>query len=65
MGTGDLVQTPLKPSAYAPLTHPAELTSSDLSAWNLLVIGIRAYSSRPELATAQPRSMPLSATVAR
>ena len=29
--------------------------SGDLSAWNVIVIGIRAYSSRTDLAAAQPR----------
>jgi hypothetical protein len=33
----------------------AELTSGDLSAWDAIVIGIRAYSVRPELAAAQAR----------
>jgi hypothetical protein len=56
MGTGDLV-----PEAIEGLGSPAhlltatELASGDLSAWNVIVIGIRAYSARPELTTAQPR----------
>jgi LmbE family N-acetylglucosaminyl deacetylase len=56
MGTGDLV-----PEAIEGLGSPvhlltaAELVSDDLSAWNVIVIGIRAYSARPELAAAQPR----------
>src|SRR5215469_6682278 len=33
----------------------SDLTSSDLSAWNVIVIGIRAYSNRPVLTAAQPR----------
>jgi hypothetical protein len=33
----------------------AEIASSDFSAWNVLVIGIRAYSNTPELAAAEPR----------
>jgi hypothetical protein len=32
-----------------------ELTSGNLSQWNVIVIGIRAYSTRPELAAAKPR----------
>jgi hypothetical protein len=32
-----------------------EVASGDLSAWNVIVIGIRAYSVRPELAAAQSR----------
>jgi len=56
MGTGDLVPDAIE--ALGDLPHvltPAELTSGDLSGWNVLVIGIRAYSARPELAAAQPR----------
>jgi len=37
------------------LLTASELTSSDLSAWNVIVIGIRAYSARPELTAAQSR----------
>jgi len=56
MGPGDLV-----PEAIEELGVPvhvlsaAELASGDYSAWNVLVIGIRAYSTRPELAAVQPR----------
>jgi len=56
MGPGDLV-----PEAIGQLgvqTHvlsEAELVSGDFSAWNVLVIGIRAYSTRPQLAAVQPR----------
>ena len=56
MGTGDLVPQAIE--ALGPTPHlltAAELASSDLSAWNVIVIGIRAYSVRPELAAAQPR----------
>ena len=56
MGTGDLVPEAIEALGAAPhLLTAAELTSSDLSAWNVIVIGIRAYSVRPELAAAQPR----------
>jgi LmbE family N-acetylglucosaminyl deacetylase len=56
MGTGDLVPEAIEGLGTAPhLLSAAELTSGDLSAWNVIVIGIRAYSARPELATAQPR----------
>ena len=56
MGTGDLVPEAIEALGVAPhLLTPAELTSADLSAWNVLVIGIRAYSARPELTRAQPR----------
>jgi LmbE family N-acetylglucosaminyl deacetylase len=56
MGTGDLVPEAIKGLGAAPhLLTAAELASGDLSAWNVIVIGIRAYSSRPELTAAQPR----------
>ncbi|HEY1209544.1 MAG TPA: PIG-L family deacetylase [Terracidiphilus sp.] len=56
MGTGDLVPEAIEGlGGTANLLTAAELVSGDLSAWNVIVIGIRAYSARPELATAQPR----------
>jgi LmbE family N-acetylglucosaminyl deacetylase len=56
MGTGDLVPEAIEGmGAAVHLLPAAELSSSDLSAWNVIVIGIRAYSVRPELALAQPR----------
>jgi hypothetical protein len=56
MGTGDLVPEAIEAMGVTPhLLTPAELKSSDLSAWNVIVIGIRAYSARPELTRAQPR----------
>jgi LmbE family N-acetylglucosaminyl deacetylase len=56
MGTGDLVPEAIEGLGAAPhMLSTAELTSGDLSAWNAIVIGIRAYSARPELAAAQPR----------
>jgi LmbE family N-acetylglucosaminyl deacetylase len=56
MGTGDLVPEAIEAMGATPhLLTSAELKSSDLSAWNVIVIGIRAYSARPELAHAQPR----------
>jgi LmbE family N-acetylglucosaminyl deacetylase len=56
MGTGDLVPEAIKGLGVAPhLLTAAELASGDLSTWNVIVVGIRAYSARPELATAQPR----------
>ncbi len=56
MGTGDTV-----PDAIEALGVPSHLLSADelatgnLSQWNVLVIGIRAYSAVPELAAVQPR----------
>jgi LmbE family N-acetylglucosaminyl deacetylase len=56
MGTGDLVPDAIEALGAMPhiLTN-AELVSGDFSTWNVLVVGIRAYSSRPELVAAQPR----------
>ena len=56
MGTGDLVPEAIEGLGVTPhLLTDAELATGDLSAWNVIVIGIRAYSARPELAAAQPR----------
>ncbi len=50
MGTGDLVPEAIEALGVTPhLLTAAELASADLSAWNVIVIGIRAYSTRPEL----------------
>jgi LmbE family N-acetylglucosaminyl deacetylase len=56
MGTGDTVPEALEALGVEPhLLSVEELTSGDLSAWNVIVIGIRAYSARPELAGAAQR----------
>jgi LmbE family N-acetylglucosaminyl deacetylase len=56
MGTGDTVPEALSGLGVAPhLLTSAELVSGDLSAWNVIVLGIRAYSARLELTAAQPR----------
>jgi hypothetical protein len=56
MGTGDLVPEAIEGMGTAPhLLTASELQSSDLSAWNVIVIGIRAYSVRPELGLVQSR----------
>ena len=56
MGTGDEVPDAIEALGAMPhLLTAAEIGSSDFSAWNVLVVGIRAYSSRPELAAVQPR----------
>ncbi len=56
MGTGDDVPDAIEALGVTPhLLSAAERTSRDLSAYSTLVIGIRAYSARPELARAQPR----------
>jgi LmbE family N-acetylglucosaminyl deacetylase len=56
MGTGDLVPQAIEALGITPhLLNATELATADLSQWNVLVIGIRAYSSRPELTLLQPR----------
>lgn len=56
MGAGDLVPEAIEAMGVTPhLLSPDELASSDLSIYNVIVIGIRAYSTRPELAASQPR----------
>jgi LmbE family N-acetylglucosaminyl deacetylase len=56
MGTGDEVPDAIEALGVIPhLLTPAEVASGDLSAYSTLVIGIRAYSARSELAAAQPR----------
>jgi LmbE family N-acetylglucosaminyl deacetylase len=56
MGTGDTVPEALVALGIEPhLLSSWELTSGDLSAWNVIVVGIRAYSARPELAGAAQR----------
>jgi LmbE family N-acetylglucosaminyl deacetylase len=56
MGTGDAVPDAIEALGVSPhLLTPDELASGDLSAWNVLVVGIRAYSTRRDLAAAQPR----------
>jgi LmbE family N-acetylglucosaminyl deacetylase len=56
MGTGDLVPQSIEALGLTPhLLTAAEIVSSDFSTWNVLVVGIRAYSMRPELYAAQPR----------
>ncbi|MGB6690599.1 MAG: PIG-L family deacetylase [Terracidiphilus sp.] len=56
MGPGDLVPDAIEGMGVKPhLLSDAELASADLSAWNVIVIGIRAYTTRPELAKDQAR----------
>jgi LmbE family N-acetylglucosaminyl deacetylase len=56
MGTGDLVPDAIEGLGVTPhLLDAEEVASGHLSAWNVIVIGIRAYSVRPELAAAQSR----------
>jgi LmbE family N-acetylglucosaminyl deacetylase len=56
MGTGDLVPDAMEGMGLTPhLLSPDEMASSDLSRWDVIVIGIRAYSVRPELDAAETR----------
>jgi LmbE family N-acetylglucosaminyl deacetylase len=56
MGTGDLVPDAIEALGIAPhLLTDDELATADLSQWNVLVVGIRAYSTRPALAAAELR----------
>ncbi len=56
MGTGDLVPEAIEGMGITPhLLSARDIASADLSAWNVIVVGIRAYSTRPELAAAQTR----------
>ncbi len=56
MGTGDHVPEALEGMGVpSHLLSAEEVASADLSRWNVLIVGIRAYSVRPELAAAQPR----------
>jgi hypothetical protein len=56
MGTGDQVPEAIEALGVIPhVLTKQEIASSDFSAWNVLVVGIRAYSALPELAAAQPR----------
>jgi LmbE family N-acetylglucosaminyl deacetylase len=56
MGTGDMVPDAIEGLGLTPhLLSSAELASADLSTYDVILIGIRAYSARPELTTAQSR----------
>ncbi len=56
MGTGDLVPEAIEELGAEPrLLSDSDLSTGDLSTWNVIVIGIRAYSNRPVLTAAQPR----------
>ncbi len=56
MGTGDQVPDAIEALGVTPhLLSTAEIVSGEFSTWNILVVGIRAYSARPELDRAQSR----------
>lgn len=56
MGTGDDVPTALAEIGIQPhLISPEELAQGDLSGYDAIVVGIRAYSSVPDLEAETPR----------
>jgi LmbE family N-acetylglucosaminyl deacetylase len=56
MGTGDTVPEAIEALGITPhLLSNDELATADLSQWNVIVIGDRAYSARPQLSAAEPR----------
>ncbi len=56
MGTGDDIPTALAELGAAPhLLTASDILSGDLSSYDTILIGIRAYASRPELSTANAR----------
>jgi hypothetical protein len=56
MGPGDLVPEAMEGMGVTPhLLTAKEVAGDDLSAWNVIVIGIRAYTTRPELTANQNR----------
>src|SRR5271170_2123921 len=58
MGTGDEVPQALEQLGIHPhLLSTTEIASADLSRYNTILIGIRAYSNRPELAANNRRLM--------
>jgi LmbE family N-acetylglucosaminyl deacetylase len=56
MGPGDLVPDAIEALGVKPhILTPSEIVSDEFSTWNILIIGIRAYSVHPELSLAEPR----------
>ena len=56
MGTGDTVPQAIAELGIQPhILSQSELTSGDLSQWNVIVLGIRTYSVLPVLAAVQSR----------
>jgi LmbE family N-acetylglucosaminyl deacetylase len=56
MGTGDDIPTALTELGTAPhMLTASDILSGDLSSFDTILIGIRAYASRPELSTANAR----------
>ena len=58
MGTGDDVPMSLESLGVSlHLLQPADITTGNLSAYDVIVLGIRAYAARPELAAANSRML--------
>lgn len=56
MGTGDNVPQSLESlGVHAHLLSDADLSGGDLSKYNVIVLGVRAYTARPELTTYNQR----------
>src|SRR5215471_2239070 len=55
MGPGDLVPEAIEAMGVTPHLLTAGELGSDLSSWNVIIVGIRAYATRPELTALQPR----------
>jgi LmbE family N-acetylglucosaminyl deacetylase len=56
MGTGDMVPEAMEGLGVTPhMLASSDLMSGDLSAYDVIMLGIRAYSARPELGMAQAR----------
>jgi LmbE family N-acetylglucosaminyl deacetylase len=56
MGTGDTVPDAIEALGVTPhLLTNSDLATADLSQWNVIVVGDRAYSVRPQLAAAELR----------
>ena len=54
MGPGDEVPEAIEELGVAPhLLSDAELSAGDYSSWNVIVVGIRAYSTRPVVTASQ------------
>ena len=58
MGTGDDVPQSLESLGVSVhLLQPADITAGNLSAYDVIVLGIRAYAARPELAASNGRML--------
>jgi hypothetical protein len=56
MGTGDIVPQALEDlGVHVQLLNPQDIASGDLQKYDVILIGVRAYTNRPELATNHAR----------